>query len=131
MREAWGVELGNYKHAVGSLHLYDTDQAKAKQFLREGWQSTMCMPVMPPGDPWPNIAKLLTAEADIRRGKEVQVTKLSLPDYWADLLRLLQVYKSTGKKRAIVKIKGQMVSDVYDTYIEKRVGMSVRRGKAS
>lgn len=42
------VELGTYKHVVGSLHIYDTDKVAAQQFLDEGWQSTqMSMPPMP------------------------------------------------------------------------------------
>src|ERR1700722_12591720 len=50
------VELGTYKHAVGSLHLYDTDEEAAQQFLGEGWQSTQApMPSMPVGDPWSEI----------------------------------------------------------------------------
>ena len=48
------VDLGIYKHCVGSLHLYDTDKSKAKSFMREGWQSTKsAMPPMPDGDPRP------------------------------------------------------------------------------
>ena len=31
------VELGGYKHAVGSLHLYKTHVDAAHQFLEEGW----------------------------------------------------------------------------------------------
>ena len=30
------VDLGIYKHCVGSLHLYDTDKSKAESFMREG-----------------------------------------------------------------------------------------------
>jgi peptidoglycan/xylan/chitin deacetylase (PgdA/CDA1 family) len=34
---ALSVELGIYKHAVGSLHLYDRDRPAAEQFLGEAW----------------------------------------------------------------------------------------------
>jgi thymidylate synthase len=48
MARSLSVELGTYKHAVGSLHLYDVDIQTAKQFLGEGWQSTEApMPPMP------------------------------------------------------------------------------------
>lgn len=33
-----GHEVGEYHHAVGSLHLYDTNEAAAREFLSEGWQ---------------------------------------------------------------------------------------------
>ena len=56
-----GVELGEYKHAVGSLHLYEEDREKARHFVEEGWQSTVLMPPMPFGDPWPSIRRVLKA----------------------------------------------------------------------
>src|SRR5450759_4353018 len=36
-----GVEMGTYKHAVGSLHLYDKNRNSAQQFLDEGWQLSL------------------------------------------------------------------------------------------
>src|ERR1700692_2377692 len=54
------VELGAYKHAIGSLHLYVKSLENARYFLDEGWQSTQSpMPPMPNGDPWASIASLL------------------------------------------------------------------------
>lgn len=122
-----GVRLGSYKHAVGSLHLYDKDREKAKAFLAEGWQSTIAMPAMPPGDPWPNIKRLLSVERKIRAGKMPDFS--SLPKYWADLARLLQVFQNTGRKTAIASIKGHMISNVYDPYIDKRAQMAVPKGR--
>lgn len=122
-----GVRLGTYKHAVGSLHLYDKNRKQAKSFLDEGWQSTILMPAMPSGDPWPNIRKLLSAEAKIRNGKPVKIKKGSLPNYWADLIRLVQIFANTGRKNAINNIKRDMASDVYSAYIEKRIVMAVPR----
>jgi thymidylate synthase len=126
-----GVKLGLYKHVVGSLHLYDTDWQKAKQFMNEGWQSTISMPPMPRGDPWPNVEKVLAAEAKIRLGKRVQLDKLGLPDYWADLVRLLQVFANTRRNRAITNIRSQMTTHVFDAYIDKRERMLRPRQKTS
>ncbi len=53
------VQLGTYKHAVGSLHLYDKDRQKARQYIEEAWQATISMPAMPDGNPWKNIIALL------------------------------------------------------------------------
>jgi thymidylate synthase len=119
-----GVRLGTYKHAVGSLHLYDSDRAKARQFLREGWQSTISMPSMPSGDPWPSVARLLSIEARIRQGEIVRLDSIRLPNYWADLARLLQIFANTKRNRAIVDIKNQMTTNVFDPYIEKREKMT-------
>ena len=119
-----GVELGLYKHAVGSLHLYDKHQAKAKQFLNEAWQATISMPDMPQGNPWPNIAKLISAESRIRRGSEVNISSFRLPNYWADLVRLLQIYAASRKNRDVAKIRSEMTSNVYNAYIDKRAAKS-------
>jgi len=117
------VELGTYKHAVGSLHLYETNTEKAEQFLKEGWQETTNpMPEMPLGDPWLSIVRLLEAESEIRGGRGIQIFNLGLDPYWADLVRLLQVFAIpiTGDKKEIEKIKSEMYSDVYKLYINQR-----------
>ncbi len=68
------VEVGTYKHAVGSLHLNDRNRRAARRYLEEGWQSTtICMPPMPPGDPWNSIGKVLRAEREIRLNRKVNV----------------------------------------------------------
>jgi len=114
------ANLGSYWHAAASLHLYDEDRSKANRFLKEGWQpTTITMPAMPSGDPWPNVFKLLNAETSIRLGKRLGSDVLTLPNFWADLMRLLQIYRSEQRKQ-IIRIRKDMVSNVYDTYIEKR-----------
>jgi thymidylate synthase len=122
-----GVKLGTYKHHVGSLHLYNKNRDQAKSFLKEGWQSTISMPPMPPGDPWSNIRKLLLAEAKIRSGKDVNISKASLPRYWEDLARLVEIFANTGRKSIINNIKRDMSSNVYDAYIDRRAAMAIPR----
>jgi thymidylate synthase len=117
------VELGTYKHAVGSLHLYDTDLEVAQQFLDEGWQSTdMPMPPMPKGDPWAAIALLLRAELAIRSAGLIDDGMLGDVDpYWADLIRLLQVFRCKKEKNAekITELRGGMSSNVYCPFIDR------------
>jgi thymidylate synthase len=110
-----GVQVGTYKHAVGSLHLYDKHRKLARSFLNEGWQSMIAMPPMPAGDPWKNVARLLAAETKIRAGKPVKKSKL-IPKYWSDLIRLLEIFAATGRKSLIKKLKSQMSSNIYDAY---------------
>jgi thymidylate synthase len=133
------VELGTYKHAVGSLHLYDRNHTSARRYQKEGWQSSVVMPEMPLGNPWPAIEELLKAEREIRLGQNVSVDESDLPSYWADLLRLLKVYRlikvaarvpdetekdfavrhSSGL-REIATIRRRMVSRVFEVYIRQR-----------
>jgi thymidylate synthase len=124
------VELGTYKHAVGSLHLYDKDRNKVTRFIDEGWQSRIAMPGMPKGDPWPSIEKLITAEEKIRRGKNIPPEQLSLQPYWADLVRLLQIFALTKTKKPIAHVINKMATPVYDAYIKKRVAAKTTRPAA-
>jgi len=123
---ALAVELGTYKHAVGSLHLYEKSIKAAQQFLDEGWQPTnVSMPQMPVGDPWPSIALLLEAESDIRIKGQFDNTRLAGVDsYWADLVHLLQVYRCKKEKdpKAIEALRRNMSSEVYDPFIQKVLG---------
>lgn len=118
-----GVELGTYKHAIGSLHLYEENRESAQQFLDEGWQLKVPMPPMPVGDPWPAISVVLAAESEIRRGKEINFGTLNIDYYWADLVRILQIFQYTNNKYKIGKvpqIKRKMHSEIYNPYINKR-----------
>ncbi|MBG54146.1 MAG: thymidylate synthase [Rhodobiaceae bacterium] len=124
-----GVGLGNYKHSVGSLHLYDDDVRKAQDYISEGWQSALMMPPMPDGDPMDAVTKLVQAEEKIRRSEPVDVEQLPLPEYWKDMARLLQIFALTkgiaplsmARKRKIVRIiKDNMSNKFYDGYIQLR-----------
>jgi thymidylate synthase len=121
------VELGTYKHAVGSLHLYDRNKGTAQQFLDEGWQSTQApMPPMPTGDPWPAVAMLREAEFRIRTTGEVGDGIDGILDtvnvYWADIIRLLQVFQCKKNSRdsdRIRSLRGKISSNVYFPFIDK------------
>jgi thymidylate synthase len=121
MSKILSVELGTYKHAVGSLHLDDTSTNTAQKFLNEGWQATdMPMPAMPPGDPWPAVNSLLHAESEIRiHGTPDPLEIEKLDPYWQDIVRLLQVFQCWKKRDSdqIRAIRGRMASTVYDPFI--------------
>src|SRR5258708_6657720 len=84
-----GIEVGAYKHAVGSLHLYDDHRKDAQQYIGEGFQPRVAMPPMPSGDPWRSIRVLLEAEYKIRNGGLVDSSRLNIAPYWQDFSRLL------------------------------------------
>jgi thymidylate synthase len=128
MARSLGVELGTYKHAVGSLHLYEDDRQKAEEFVAEGWQSTVLMPPMPFGSPWPAIKKVLKAESAIRRGV-FDGRELQIGTYWDDIVRLLQIYglSKHGDEKQISRIRRTMSSPVYEPYIERRRQKAARQ----
>lgn len=126
-----GVAIGRYKHAVGSLHLYDGTDDKVSDFLAEGWHEPIPMPEMPAGAQWKQIQVVLSAEAAIRTGHEVEVGSLGLSDYWADIVRLLEVYPLTRGSAAkaheerLKAISKSMSSPFYRIYVGDRIKKSL------
>jgi thymidylate synthase len=121
------VEPGSYKHAVGSLHLYDENRKQAKEYVSEKYQpTTLAMPPMPAGDPWPAVRAVLRAEREIRADKTVNESQLQLDPYWQDLVRLLRIFGhfSRNQKKLIPEIQKSMHSHIYDTYIQKKLESS-------
>lgn len=117
--------LGIYKHVVGSLHLYDHDRDKAQQFLDEGFQpTTLFMPPMPEGDPWPAIDSLLKAESQIRVGEPFDEAETAqLDPYWADLVRLLLVFRANRDLDVsrIKELRDQMSAEYFRTFIDLKL----------
>lgn len=119
-----GVELGEYRHAIGSLHLYERDNKKAIRYLDEGWQPRRPMPPMPQGDPWSAVQTLLNFEETVRSGATSGIDPHSfMESYWADLATLLSIYKATGNQNEIKRLKRRLTNDVYAIYINKRSGV--------
>jgi thymidylate synthase len=114
-----GLEIGAYKHAVGSLHLYERNKKAARKYLDEGWQETVSMPPMPIGDPWPALRTLMKVESEIRQGEMADVAELELDEYWTDFVRLLQIfrYRKDKNRAAITKLRKNLSSKIYNTYI--------------
>ena len=125
MAKTLGVELGKYKHMVGSLHIYDKDEGNARLFLNEGWQPTgNLMQPMPEGDPWPAIESVLSAERAIRLEGFVDPKFVdTLDGYWADIVRLLLIFRALREKdvRKIRGIRDQMSHEGYHQFINKRI----------
>jgi len=130
MARALNVNLGHYRHFVGSLHLYRTDEDRANLYLKEGWQRRVPMPPMPVGDPWPAIKTVLDLESRIRAGERIDVSKILLDPYWLDLVRILDVYSvdalSTNRTRR--GLVARIASDVYSPYITKRIDRPAKKG---
>lgn len=119
-----GLELGEYKHAIGSLHLYDEHHDSARRFLDEGWQLHRPMPPMPQGDPWVAVKRLVAFEQEIRTGQgDMPNPHETMEPYWADLATLLTLHKAflvRNNQPERNNLKRRIREDVYSTYIRKR-----------
>lgn len=118
------VELGRYTHMVGSLHLYERNEKAAKQFINEGWQSTISMPEIPAGDPWPAIDFLRRTELAIRVNNRVEIDGLeNLDTFWVDIILLLQIFrcKKDNNPDRLKEFSDRLSSDIYRPFIQKIV----------
>ncbi|MEF2252193.1 thymidylate synthase [Ralstonia solanacearum] len=122
-----GAELGTYKHAVGSLHLYSRNTDQATRYVDEGLQERIAMPSMPVGDPQPALDALVAAERVIRLGGDVNIDQFE--PYWADIVRLLLIQRhlknrTSNSSRSIRALAKKMSTTNYDACIQQRVSRS-------
>jgi len=114
------VELGTYKHFVGSLHLYENRVNAAQDYLTEGVHSILPMPEMPAGPQWENAQRLIPIEQAIREGAGYNAIDSSLPPYWQDLGRLLLGYEISRDEAGIDNLIDKMSWSEYRIYLERR-----------
>ncbi len=114
-----GLEVGEYTHMVGSMHLYDDDRDKAAQYISEGYQRAAEMPPMPHSEPLAMIEKLLAFERKARVQEGADPDAELGDDYWADLARLLQINFAKDDQE-IKEISSRMRNNFYHTFIEDK-----------
>ncbi len=123
-----GLELGEYKHCAGSLHLYSKHFEDAKAYLDEGWQDQISMPPMPGGDPWAAITWLREVEENVRvRGTlGANLSAAGVDPYWTDLARLLIALRASRESdlATLTALKDQMASRAYRTFLLARLDLT-------
>lgn len=117
------LELGDYYHYVGSMHLYETHIEKAAKYNEEGHQRTIEMPVMPNGDPFGHVPLLLSAEDRFRHGEPVNIAVEAPDQYWADILRLYNAFWASGDAGILDTLVGDVSSTIYRNYVDGRRSM--------
>jgi len=130
MARRLGVEVGEYHQYVGSMHIYDKHLAGMEAYIVEGFHQTSEMPPMPAGDPFPLVDRLVTTEARLRAGQEVDADEAAGHPYWADLVRLLQVF--WAKQHAedhpgrLESLRAQLATSFYAPYVDGRLFLARR-----
>ena len=126
------LELGEYIHMVGSMHLYDRDRGRAEQYRREGYQRAAEMPTMPHSNPFKKIDDLLAFEQKVRAGKSVDPNEDLNDPYWSDIGSLIQISFAGQDDEVIKEISVRMHSDTYHSSIEdQRDRIAERMRKAN
>lgn len=115
-----GLELGEYIHHAGSMHVYEDFAERLSRYVQEGFQRPIEMGRMPDGNPFAIIPSLLAAEAAVRSGEEILADDVIGPGYWADFIRLVQVFWASRRQQPLDNLKRQFVDPMYRVYLEGR-----------
>jgi thymidylate synthase len=133
MARRLAVELGEYYQYVGSMHVYDKYLPDMRAYLDEGFQQVHAMPPMPEGSPFDLIPRLLDVEARLRGGERVDASGKMSDPYWADIIRLLQVFWSRSQSTSVEEhvhrldeIRAELASASYKPYVDGRKDLKIR-----
>lgn len=101
MARQLGVGLGDYHHNVGSIHVYETDDAWVERVLAEAEHfespASVRFPELPAGDNWEQLRETLEYERPLRENRLRLTPELlersGLSDYWRQVVLLFGVYR--------------------------------------
>jgi thymidylate synthase len=117
MSKRLGLELGEYYHYAGSMHVYEDKRDGIEEYVEEGFQKVVEMPPMPDGDPFEIVPTLLDAEKSIRGGELFVASDLFGQTYWADIVRLIEVFWARGNGDRLDELAGQFANPMYREYL--------------
>jgi len=129
MARKLALDIGEYYHYAGSMHVYEDYIPAMKAYVEEGYQKMIEMPPMPEGDQFECAAEILRAEDEIRHGGKVVAADFANSDYWGDIIRLVQIFWASGQKKPLDLLRDELVNPNYKTYVEGRRNMKVKEPK--
>ncbi|UQX03457.1 thymidylate synthase [Streptomyces sp. RerS4] len=100
-----GVQLGEYTHFAGSLHVYDPDRERVAAVLADpasGREPEFTFPALPEGDNRPHVREVLRLEEALRRNElRLGDERLDLPDYWVQVVLLFEVHRRLRREEPV------------------------------
>ncbi|WP_344965390.1 thymidylate synthase [Crossiella cryophila] len=129
-----GAELGSYTHLVGSVHLYDPDYQRAREVLADPAVHETVLPrfpEMPVGDNWPWVRQVLEYEEALRQNRirlEPDTEVLGLPEYWAQVLLMFEVYRRVRRQEQVDGELMAALSPLYRALVEQKWPQTVSSG---
>lgn len=125
-----GVEIGEYYQYVGSMHVYEAKLEDMLAYVQEGVHQTIEMPAMPVGDPFPLVGRLLDIEQRLRVGEGLDAAREMDDPYWADIVRLLQVFWAreweNDHPNRLRQLRDELVTTTYHPYVDARMRLESR-----
>jgi thymidylate synthase len=125
MAQHLGVLLGEYHQYVGSMHIYEEYLDAVDAYIAEGFQQTSEMPPMPDGDPFSKVEQLIEIEARVRAREELDASAVMNDPYWADVVRLLQVFWAKehveSQPGRLEALRAELATSFYKPYVDGRL----------
>ncbi|WP_286134053.1 thymidylate synthase [Methylobacterium sp. Leaf123] len=135
MARRLGVEIGEYMQYVGSMHVYNKKLDDMRAYVEEGVQQTIEMPPMPTGNPFSLIAKLLDVESRLRAGEALDASKEMGDQYWADIVRFLQVFWAreweVDYPGRLKELRAELFTKTLRPYVDGRMHLTAKRRKTA
>ncbi len=130
MAKRLGVEMGEYFQYVASMHVYQDKIEQMQVYVDEGVHQTIEMPPMPSGNPFQLVGMMLNIEQRLRIGERLDASKETDDPYWADIIRLLQVFWARAWEKdhpsRLKELRAQLVSTIYHPYVDGRMHLKRR-----
>ena len=130
MARRLGVEMGEYYQYAGSMHVYEDKLENMRAYIEEGVHQTTEMPSMPEGNPFQLIGKLIKIEERLRTGEQLDAAKEMSDPYWADIVRLLQIFWTRewaeNDETRLNELRGELETKSYHPYVDARMRLKPR-----
>lgn len=130
MARRLGVGIGEYYQYVGSMHVYEEHLERMREYVVEGVQRTIEMPAMPKDNPFAIIRQLIDIEQRLRRGEAVNASADMADPYWADVVRLLQVFWArwwaADHPGRLAELRAELADTTYRPYVDGRTDLKSR-----
>lgn len=131
MARRLGVEIGEYLQYVGSMHVYESKLGDMADYVDEGFQQTIEMPPMPESDPFGLVGQMLKIEQRLRAGEVLDALKEMADPYWADIVRLLQIFWARDHPGRLRQLRAELANSTYHPYVDARMNLKPRARAAS
>lgn len=122
------LQLGEYTHIVGSLHIYNVDLPKIRHYLdKEGWHYPVSMPPINPNLLNDSIVKLLEIEKNLRLDKVCDISKLDLiedtifKEMAAILFAYFYIKPATRNIEGLKLLEAKCSSQPIKAFLNKRI----------
>ncbi|WP_438498810.1 thymidylate synthase [Alteromonas australica] len=116
--------LGNYKHFVGSFHVYEEDFEHVESYQQEGYPSIQPIMTSMPLESYRLLNGVVKMEKKIRESQQSGAFESEFPNYWSDLTMLLLIFNtykqnSTNSLLRIKQLMANLTNKGYKPVVQK------------